>query len=194
MLKIAQKLSRLFLPTARFLALSLFVVLSARIAAAQAYVADGAANAVRVFDTTTHALLATIPVGSGPVPVAITPDGSRAYVGNTQSASVSVIDTANNTVIATVSITYGYPYGIAITPDGAFAYVTDYGHEVYVISTATNTIVATVTTGGSAYKVVISPDGAFAYVSVDDAVDVIDTATNTVTTSIPLKPTRSIWR
>ena len=44
---------------------------------------------------------ATIPVGSAPWGVAITPNGSRAYVANELGSSVSVIDTATNTVIAT---------------------------------------------------------------------------------------------
>jgi YVTN family beta-propeller protein len=49
-------------------------------------------------------VVATIPVGRGPVDVAITPDGARAYVTNAGANSVSVIDTSTNAVTATVPV------------------------------------------------------------------------------------------
>jgi len=63
---------------------------------------------------------ATVPVGSGPTWVAITPDGKRAYVTNTGTGSVpgtvSVIDTATNTVgAATIMVGRG-PEGVGIVP------------------------------------------------------------------------------
>src|SRR5260370_34424908 len=76
---------------------------------------------VSVIDTTTHSVVATIPVGQYPAGVAITPNGAFAYVANFNSNSVSVIDTATNTVTATVTVGTG-PWGIAITPNRAFAY------------------------------------------------------------------------
>ncbi|MDI9916857.1 YncE family protein, partial [Rhodococcus sp. IEGM 1379] len=45
---------------------------------------------------------ATIPVGTTPFSVAITPDGARAYITNYDSASVSVIETATNTATGTI--------------------------------------------------------------------------------------------
>jgi YVTN family beta-propeller protein len=54
-------------------------------------------------------------VQSGPIGIAITPDGKTAYVTNGDSDSVTPIDTATN--IAGTSIGVGaYPYSIAITP------------------------------------------------------------------------------
>jgi YVTN family beta-propeller protein len=58
-----------------------------------------------------------IPVGSGPVEIAITPDGTRAYVTNLGfnefSNTVSVIDTSANSVAATLTVGES-PFGIAI--------------------------------------------------------------------------------
>jgi YVTN family beta-propeller protein len=60
---------------------------------------------------------ATIAVGSHPVGVAVTPDGSKVYVANRGSRTVSAIATAPNTVVATIDVGLA-PFGIAVTPDG----------------------------------------------------------------------------
>src|SRR5262244_2845507 len=55
-----------------------------------AYVTNSASNTVSVIDTATNTVVATVPVGSVPLGVAITPDGTRAYVANPGSGTVSV--------------------------------------------------------------------------------------------------------
>ncbi|MFC8235320.1 YncE family protein, partial [Streptomyces sp. NPDC057284] len=81
-----------------------------------AYVTNFGSGNVSVIDTT-NTVVATVPVGSGPQGVAITPNGRRAYVTNRTSNTVSVIDTRTNTDVATVPVGAG-PIGIAITPNG----------------------------------------------------------------------------
>ena len=112
---------------------------------------------------------------------------------------VSVIDIASNTVVATVDVG-AFPTGVAVTPDGAKAYVVNQGDSsVSVINTATNTVSTTITTGigYSPYDVAISPDGLHAYVTdadpdltnpivLESRVTIIDTASDSVATSIPL--------
>ena len=70
-----------------------------------------------MIDTTTNTVAGVpITVGSGPLEVAITPDGTHAYVTNFNAGTVSVIDTTTNTV-AGVPITVGTkPIGVAICP------------------------------------------------------------------------------
>lgn len=124
-----------------------------------------------------------VPVGTGPIGVAITPNGNFAYVANNGAGTVSVIDTTTNppSVVATVPGLNG-PIGVAITPDGNFAYVTNgSGNTVSVIDTATNTIVGSpITVGANPFEIAITPDGAFAYVANHGSgtVSVIDIATN----------------
>ncbi len=84
-------------------------------AAPFAYVANFSSNNVSVIDTATNTVVATVPVGTNPVGVAITPDGAFACVANFTSNTVSVIDTASNTVVATVPVGSN-PVGVAITP------------------------------------------------------------------------------
>ena len=96
--------------------------------AQNAYITNGSFsnNDVSVIDTATNTVIATIPVGSTPYGVAVTPDGSKVYVTNFGSNTVSVIDGATNTVIATIPIANS-PGGVAVTPDGSKVYVTNGG-------------------------------------------------------------------
>jgi YVTN family beta-propeller protein len=57
--------------------------------------------------TASNTVVATVPVGTFPDGVAVTPDGKHAYVANFNSNNVSVIDTATNTVVATVGVGSG---------------------------------------------------------------------------------------
>jgi YVTN family beta-propeller protein len=60
-------------------------------------------------------VVATVPVGQGPLAVGVNPDTNRVYVANSWSDDVSVIDTTTNEVVATVSIGRA-PWGIAVNP------------------------------------------------------------------------------
>jgi YVTN family beta-propeller protein len=121
------------------------------------YVVNAVDNTVSVIDTASNAAVATIPVGTLPVAVATTPDGTRAYVtnfgdtGNGSDNTVSVIDTAKNIVVATIPVGFGAS-GVAILADEAcqpghedrrhpaLAYVTIVDENiVLVIDTARNT-------------------------------------------------------
>ncbi len=70
-----------------------------------AYVTNHDSNNVSVIDTATNtAVGAPIPVGQGPLGVAVNPAGTRVYVTNNDSNNVSVIDTSTNAVIATIPV------------------------------------------------------------------------------------------
>src|SRR5215510_8188845 len=86
----------------RVVTLALFLVTfgaSAALAQTKAYVTNFGDNTVSVIDSTTNTVTATIPVGSNPVGVAVTPNGASAYVANGTSNDVSVLATASNTVV-----------------------------------------------------------------------------------------------
>jgi len=156
-----------------------------------AYVPNVSSNNVTVIDTSTNSVVATVPVGSAPTDVAITPDGRYAYVVNDGSAFLSVIDTATNSVVASPSCACASASSIAITPDGHDAYVSNFS-SVQVIDTTTNSVVHTISPviAGWAHDagpktIAISPDGLKAYVTGYNGTSgyfltVIDTTTNTV--------------
>jgi YVTN family beta-propeller protein len=118
-----------------------FLALVPSASARSVYVADSGDGTVVVFDSTTHAVTAAIPVGGEPVDVAITPNGARAYVANKSNGTVVVIDTGTNSVIG--SIPAGLePVGIAAAPDGHSVFVANSGDEtVSVIDTGFNAVV-----------------------------------------------------
>jgi YVTN family beta-propeller protein len=142
--------------------------------------------------STRPSVTATIPVGSTPLWVAVTPDGRHAYVANATTSTVSVISTASNTVIATISVPT--PSRVAVSPDGSEAYVTECPDncpagsqgDVAVIDTASNRVTASITVGSGPFGVAFTPDGRHAYVTDRNAtaVSVIDTASHTVTATI----------
>ena len=142
---------------------------------------------VSVIDTTTNQISATIKV-SGPDWVAISPNGKRAYVAC--DGGVSVINTATNAVIATIPLKEA-PTGMAITPNGRRLFVTGASGNLTVISIAKRAIVRTIPNAGTG-GVVISPNGKRAYVvgvsskPIQGKVSVINTATGTVTATIPV--------
>lgn len=138
-----------------------------------AYV-TAAIDSVAVVDTATNTVtqFIVLPAGSGPIGIAITPDGKFVYVANQGSNSVSVISTATNLIVDTINSTDFYaPWGIAITPDGKFAYLVN-GTDgvspgyVSVIDLSTNTVLPPmILVGNGPTDIAITPDGQFAYVT-----------------------------
>ena len=168
---------------------SVLMLAAASIAQAQpfAYIPNNGSNNVSVINTVTNIVVATVPVGSLPVGVAVNPGGARVYITNSSGNSVSVIDTATNTVTATVPVG-AFPQGVALNPAGTRVYVANNAAgNVSVIDATNNTVVATVTVGTSPAETAVNPAGTRAYVTNSSAsVSVIDTTNNTVVATIPL--------
>jgi YVTN family beta-propeller protein len=146
------------------------------------YVTNGNSNTVSVINTANNTVVTTINVGTTPLGVAVSPDGTRAYVANNNLASnsVSVINTATNTVVATVNVGTS-PVGVTVSPDGTRAYVANStSNDVSVINTANNTVATTISVGNAPIQVAFNPDGTRAYVvnATSNTVSVINTATN----------------
>ena len=89
-------------------------------------------------------VVATIPVGRSPRPIALSPDGKRGYVGNAASGTVSVIDLAERKVIETVTVGRGVR-GIAVTPDGSRIFAANSGtNDVSVIDARNHKVIANI--------------------------------------------------
>lgn len=152
-----------------------------------AYVSNTDSGDVSAIDLATRTEMTTIPVGSEPRGLDVTPNGSLVFVPNRFSDDVSVIDTATDTVIDTIALTGTEPYSCEVTPDGTTVYVVNKSangpSSVSVIDVATLTETALVPLAGTGPEgLAISPNGAFVFVVNRDSatVDVIDTLTNTL--------------
>ncbi len=153
-----------------------------------AYVPNLGSDDVSVINTTSKTVVATIPVGDGPIAVAANPSGSMVYIANQLAGTVSVINTNNNIVVATITVG-AQPTGMAFSPDGNKLYVCNVASaSVSVISTATNTVTATINTIINPYFIAISPDGGTAYVTPygPGNVYVISTVSNSVVDNFPV--------
>jgi len=159
------------------------------------YVTDAGANGgVTVISTATNSVTAVIPGIVHPQGVTVSPDGAFVYVPsvNAPSGSAVVISTATNTIVATIPLGNG-PVNTAFSPDGSTAYVDNQTDStISIIDTATKTVTSTISagTGGTPGWVVTSPDGSSLYVLDLNSIDVISTASNSVTATIPAP---SIW-
>jgi gliding motility-associated-like protein len=150
-----------------------------------AYIANSANGTVSVISTQTKTVVATIPVGSYPFGIAISPDNTLVYVVNSSSANVSVISTATNTVIATIPVGIA-PQVVAFSRDGTRAYVASNNNTISIIDPATHTVINSIHTAAAPQGIVVSADGSKIYVSNNLAgtISVIDPITGTVLNTI----------
>jgi len=135
-----------------------------------------------------YTVTATIPVGSGPIGVAVDPAAGSVYVANYSSDSASVIDEATNTVTDTIPLG-GHAWDVAVDPAAGTVYVTNNGDgTVSVINDGTNAVTATIPVGSRPNEVAVDPAAGTVYVanSGDGTVSVINAATNAVTATIPV--------
>ena len=146
------------------------------------HAAMGKAGAVWLIDTSSHSVVAKVPVGLHPAHVVVSPDGRFAYITNGGDNTVSVVDTSTKQSVATIP-TGKFPHGIRISPDGKEAYVANLkGATVSVIDIASQKEVAQIPAGKGPAQVGFTADGRLAFVSLseENAVAVIDPATRKV--------------
>lgn len=118
------------------------------------------------------------------------------YFVNTNSKTVSIVYTGTDQVVGTVSVG-GVPFGVGVTPDGKQVYVAGAGanNGVSVFSTTDFAPRAVPGTFANATGAVSSLDGTKMFVSNigSNYVSVIDTSTNTVSSTITLPAAPSGW-
>jgi YVTN family beta-propeller protein len=154
-------------------------------------VADGS---ISVIDAATLSVVATIPDVGHPLGVAVTPNNRKVYVSNYETANVDVIDAASNTIVTSIAMPDAAPYGVVAHPNGRVVYVVDQvGNAVILIDTATDTAGTPIPIGPAASGIAISPRGDKLYVAAGISpfqarVDVVDTASATMTNEIVIAP------
>jgi YVTN family beta-propeller protein len=155
------------------------------------YVPNYRSDTVSVVDGTTNQIVGPpISTGaeSGPYTLAITPDGTTVYVVNYDSGTVITIATSTNQVFGAPIPILKSSFGIAITPDGKRAYVANSKESsVTAIDLQTRQVIGVpIKVCEGPDSLTITPDGARAYIGCDGNVGVLDLASNTLGTPIPL--------
>ncbi len=157
-------------------------------AAPYAYITNFGSNDLTVVDTTSQAVVTTIPVGVKPQGIVANLNKTRVYIANSGSDTVSVVDTISNSLMTTIPAG-DYPIGLAMQIDGSYILVTNGGDgTVVLINTATYATMATIDVGESPVGVAVTPDGTKAYVVNfrSNNVSVIDLLTRLVVKTIPV--------
>ena len=151
------------------------------------------ASTVSLFATSTGRQTSQWKVDKGAFDVVFSPDGSKAYVSNDVSDSVTVVDVASGSALATIPAGYAIEW-MVLSRDGSKLYAEsyDYAYESHVvqIDTATNKVSNQLGVAAVLGPMALTPDGKTIYVgssfSNPTGVLVIDTATLTITTTLPI--------
>ncbi len=151
------------------------------------YVSSDGDSKVSLIDTATDQVTSSIDVGKTPHGLALTPDGKLLLVGGFGTDKVLFVDTVSKQI--TESVTVGKPHNIAISPDGKTAYVasqTTGAFQLAILNLADKTQSGTVALDKTPRALNFNHDGTLLYFTqLDvDALQVLDVATNKVTTQI----------
>jgi DNA-binding beta-propeller fold protein YncE len=147
---------------------------------------------VTVVDTSTHKVVGTIPLGTGPRPPIFSPDGTRIYMNVDDLMGFLVIDVAARKVISRATYTLtadeqavrSRSHGITVTPNGREVWSNNVVHNfVHVFDVTVNPPkeIAKLPTGRQPYWNVTSKDGRTVYVACPSSDELIafDVATKT---------------
>jgi YVTN family beta-propeller protein len=138
-------------------------------------------------DTETMTLVGRASVGSLPIDVKMSPDGTVLYVANQGRHGVSLVDPETMTEIGFLRTGTG-AHGLNVSRDAASLFVSNrMDGTISVIDFATRTVRQTWRVGGSPDMIQVSSDGAQLWVSnrFHGSVSVIDTTTGGVIATIP---------
>ena len=158
------------------------------------YVSSDGASTVSVIDTATDRVVASIDVGANPHGLAVSGDGSRVLVLGWGSNRALVIDTVTDRVIGEVPV--AQPHNGTLSRDGRTGWVASQqqGATALVRLDLTNwKEAARVPLDKTPRGLELSPDGRrvlFTLAGVN-AIQVLDTATNRITTQIRWAPRRT---
>ena len=155
---------------------------------------------IYVVDLSDHSLVAKIPTGDAPRPIAISPDGKRLFVNRDELMGFLVLDLEKRAVVAEVGLgltaeeraTVSRCHGIGVTPDGREVWTTDINHGLVFAFDVTQDPprqIARLETGRSPLWLTITPDGQTVYVSntAEDSISAFDVASKTERARIQLE-------
>ncbi|MEW6272990.1 MAG: PQQ-dependent catabolism-associated beta-propeller protein [Thermodesulfobacteriota bacterium] len=125
----------------------------------RAYVTAEVGGDVSVVDVTTHAVVDTIdlPPGALPVGVLVAPDDSRVYVATGRGDTVVVLDVPQHTIRKAIPVGRRV-WGLGLTPDGSKLYAANgLSNDVSAIDTASETVVGRIAAGDGPWGIAMVP-------------------------------------
>jgi YVTN family beta-propeller protein len=98
----------------------------------------------------------TLPAGSRPMRVKLSPDETRLYVSNGRAGTISVFDTHSYQLLETIKVGTR-PWGIGVSPDGKFLFSANGpSNDVSVVDLKTNKEIDRVKAGASPWGIAVT--------------------------------------
>jgi YVTN family beta-propeller protein len=122
------------------------------------FIPSESAGELNVIDSAKSAVLKTItlPTGSRPMRVKLSPDEMRLYVSNGRAGTISVFDTRSFELLNTIKVGTR-PWGIGISPDGKFLFSANGpSNDVSVVDLKSNQEVARIKAGSSPWGIAVT--------------------------------------
>jgi YVTN family beta-propeller protein len=99
----------------------------------------------------------TLPAGSRPMKVRVSPDGNKIYVSTGRSGTVAVVDSHTYAVLDAIKVGTR-PWGLAISPDGKFLYSANGpSNDISVVDLSNDKEIARVKAGESPWGITVVP-------------------------------------
>ncbi len=157
----------------------------------QLWITDQATSSVNVINSNFSGLLTSIGVGSDPMQLIFSVDGSQVFTSNRLDGTVSVLDVLSMTNVDTYSLDpFAGNMGLVTEPDGAGLWLTGTSSSSLFNTSLLDGTTTTIPGLTAAHGLAISSDGNFVYTSVNqggstrNAIAVIDTTTETLVATI----------
>lgn len=151
------------------------------------YVTHTNSNVIGIINTSNNSY-STVTLPGLAAGIAVNPAGTIVYVADTNNNVVRMINTSTNQVLSNVINGYSNflkPYGLAFNPSGTRLYVGNQGdNSIRVIDPANNSQIGWINISSIPKDMVVHPSGTRLYVINGKGISVINTANNTVVTSL----------
>jgi len=125
----------------------------------RAFIPSESVGELNIIDCSKNSILqvVTLPKGSRPQCVRVSPDGQKVYASGGRAGTVSVIATSSGELLNTIKVGKR-PWGITLSPDGKFLFSANGpSDDISVVDLATEKEITRVKSPGSPWGVVVVP-------------------------------------
>lgn len=145
----------------------------------EAYVVTNSSS-IYIVDTSTLAIISSIPLPHNGNGIAISPDGKKAFIASNYSQYFMVMDIASKEITSYELASGSETYSVIFSIDGKYAYIgSGYNSYIYVVDTGNPSNMTQVLTGSEPYYLAAALNNKVVYTA--------DYASNTLT-AIPTSP------
>ena len=130
-----------------------------------AYITNQGSDTISVVNIKKKKVIQEIPVGKGPVGIAISLKQSYVFITNANDGSVNVLDLHQNQIIKTIKVG-GTPVGITKSTNEDYIYVSDwFNSEILMVEIKSLAVIKKMSTGKSPSGMMCDTKGKYLFIS-----------------------------